>query len=85
MGEIPPLPPSMQQKLPEEGKEYYVEFDAKKENDSIVITTNLPEQCEIFIRITKVIHTKMAVQWNNLKLKATDISKVIINSGVFTC
>lgn len=30
MGEIPPLPPSMQRKLPEQGKELYVRFNAKK-------------------------------------------------------
>ena len=86
MGEIPPLPPSMQQKLPEEGKEYYVEFDAKKENDSIVITTNLPEQCEIFIKDNKSKYSqKMAVSNGTIEIKnATDISKVIINSGVFT-
>lgn len=86
MGEVPPLPPSMQQKLPEEGKEYYVEFDAKKENDSIVITTNLPEQCEIFIKDNKSKYSqKMAVSNGTIEIKnATDISKVIINSGVFT-
>ena len=76
----------MQQKLPEEGKEYYVEFDAKKENDSIVITTNLPEQCEIFIKDNKSKYSKkMTVSNGTIEIKnATDISKVIINSGVFT-
>ena len=60
----------MQQKLPEEGKEYYVEFDAKKENDSIVITTNLPEQCEIFIKDNKSKYSqKMAVSNGTIEIK----------------
>ena len=86
MGEIPPLPPSMQQKLPEEGKEYYVVFDAKKENDSIVITTNLPEQSEIFVWNNKSKYSqKIAISNGEIAIKnATDISKVIIDSGVFT-
>lgn len=86
MGEIPPLPPSMQQKLPEEGKAYHVELAAKKENDSIVITTNLPEQCQIFIsdNRSRCSH-EVAVCDGKIEIKnAIDISKVFINSGVFT-
>ena len=58
----------------------------KNENDSIVITTNLPEQCEIFIKDNKSKYSqKMAVSNGTIEIKnATDISKVIINSGVFT-
>lgn len=86
MGEIPPIPPSMQQKLPEEGKVYHVELDAKKENDSIVITTNLPEQCYIFISDNKSrCPHEVTVCDGKIEIKnATDIFKVVINSGVFT-
>ncbi len=87
MGEIPPLPPSMQQKLPEHGKELYVKFEAKKENHTIVITTNLPEQCEIFVWHNKIKHSqKYVVSTGKIAIdNATDISRVVINSGVFAC
>lgn len=49
MGEIPQLPPSMQAKLPEPGKEICLSFVPQKENDTIYIATNLPEGCKIFI------------------------------------
>ncbi len=86
MGEIPPLPPSMQQKLPEEGKEYYVKLNAKKENNNIVITTNLPDQCKIFIWNNKSKSSqKTAVSNGKILIEnAMDISKVVIDSGVFT-
>lgn len=86
MGEIPPLPPSMQQRLPEKGKEFNVEFDAKKENDTIVITTNLPEPCEIFVKDNISRHLqKVSVNNGTIVINnATDISEVVIDSGVFT-
>lgn len=85
MGEIPPLPPSMQQELPEQGKELYVEFEAKKENNTIIIKTNLPENCDVFVWdnnskfLRKISVLNGAITIND----AMDISKVIINSGIF--
>lgn len=86
MGEIPPLPPSMQPKLPEVGKEYYVEFNATKTNDTICITTTLPEKCEIFVWDNKSkISKKFEVSDEKIIISnASEISRIVIDSGVFT-
>ncbi len=86
MGEIPPLPPGMQQKLPEQGKEIFVEFRAIKEDDSIIITTNLPEQCEILVWNDKTkFAQKLLISNGKIVIAdAHDINKVIIDSGVFS-
>ncbi|WPC42383.1 caspase family protein [Clostridium sp. JS66] len=86
MGEIPPLPPSMQRKLPEQGKEFYVNFDAKKEEGNIIIKTNLPDQCEIFIWDNKSNFSKNFIVTGG-KITITDadeIKRVRIDSGIFT-
>lgn len=85
MGEIPPLPPSMQQELPEQGKELCVEFEARKENNSIVIQTNLPENCDIFVWDSKSKFSKKLRVLNGMIIinDAMDISKIIIDSGIF--
>lgn len=86
MGEIPPLPPSMQRKLPYIGKEFYVSLKAKKEDGKIIIETNLPEPCELFVWDSKSKFSKKLPVCDG-KLTITDadeIVKVIINSGVFT-
>ena len=54
MGEIPPLPESMQQKMPEVGKEIYVAFDVKNEDNQIVLVTNIPDGCSFFVRYDTV-------------------------------
>ncbi len=86
MGEIPPLPLSMQQKLPEQGKEFYVNLSAKKENGSIVIETNLPDQCEILIKHNKIkFSQKFKVLGGKIIIAEEDgISKIEIDSSVFT-
>lgn len=86
MGEIPPLPPSMQQRLPEQGKEFNVEFNAIKEDDNIVITTNLPNKCEVFVWNNKTRFSEEAPITDGKIIidNANDISKVVIDSGVFT-
>lgn len=86
MGEIPPLPPSMQKKLPDVGKELFVEFDVSQENGKIIIQTNLPDTSEIFIwNNTKKAAQKMVVTNGKITIdNANDISKVVIDSGVFT-
>lgn len=85
MGEIPPLPPSMQQKLPEIGKEIHVTFDTRKEKDIIIIETNLPEQCEVFIwdNISKFSKKKVVNDGKIIIEDADEINKVVIDSGVF--
>ena len=50
MGEIPPLPASMQPEAPELGKELYVTFDIQKYDDSIIITTNLPDNYILLVK-----------------------------------
>lgn len=85
MGEIPPLPPSMQQELPEQGKELDVEFEATKENSTIIIKTNLPEKCDVFVwDSNSKFSRKISVLNGAITINdAMDISKVIINSGIF--
>ena len=86
MGEIPPLPPSMQPELPEQGKELIVQFSIKKENKTIVIETNLPEKCEIFINHDKVkCSQKYMVNSGKIVIEdGDDITQIIIDSGVFS-
>lgn len=85
MGEIPPLPPSMQQQLPEKGKEICVSFEPRKENGTVIIKTNLPEQCEVFVWDNKSKFSKKILVHNgNLIVPdAYDINKIVIDSGVF--
>jgi hypothetical protein len=83
MGEIPPIPSSMQRKLPEQGKEFYVSFDAKKEGRNIIIETNLPDKCEIFVWDNKSnFAPKVAVDGG--KITISDADKIEIDSVVFT-
>lgn len=86
MGEIPPLPPSMQQRLPEEGKAYCVNLNAKKENNCIFISTNLPDSCEIFITDDKnICMSSYEVKDGKIVIEnAKNISKVVIDSAVST-
>ena len=58
MGEIPPIPPSMQTKLPEVGKEICLYFAPKKEDQTIYIATNLPDGCKIYIGDNTSDYTK---------------------------
>jgi len=85
MGEIPPLPPSMQRKLPETGKGFHVRLEAKKESGTITIGTNLPEKSEIFVWEDKSKFTKkLVVSDGEITISnADEISKVKIDSGVF--
>ncbi|MBC5581779.1 hypothetical protein H8S23_09695 [Anaerofilum sp. BX8] len=86
MGEIPPLPPSMQQPLPEQGKDIFVEFAATKQDDNIVLTTNLPEQCEVFASVNNSgFSQKLLVSEGKMVIiGASNVKKVIIDSGVFS-
>ena len=86
MGEIPPLPPSMQPELPERGKELIVQFNIKRENKTVVIETNLPEKCEIFINHNGVNYSqKYMINSGKIVIEdADDITQIIIDSGVFS-
>jgi len=86
MGEIPPLPPSMQRKLPEVGKEFWVEFKIARQGQCIVIKTNLPDGCEIFIWNNKTkFNQKMVICNSAINIDdAEGVNKVVIDSGVFT-
>lgn len=86
MGEIPTLPPSMQRKLPEQGKELYVNFNIKREGRNIIIETNLPNQSEIFVQDNKSNFSQRVVVTGG-KITITDADKIVrvkIDSGVFT-
>lgn len=87
MGEIPPLPPSMQSKLPESGKEISLSLVAVKEDQTIYITTNLPDGCKIFIGDnTRHYAREYIVSGGCITIEmASDIHNIFIrNSGVFT-
>jgi len=84
MGEIPPLPPSMQPKLPESGKEIKLTFDSHKKDDIICITTNLPEKCKVFIRDNMCDFAKEYVVTSGcITIKsASDITEIYIHEYV---
>jgi len=86
MGEVPPLPPSMQRKLPERGKEFLVEFDAIKNDGKIIIKTNLPEKCEISVWNNKIKFSQKFKIYNGRIVieNAEEITKIVIDSGVFS-
>lgn len=87
MGEIPPLPPSMQAKPPEPGKELCLSFVPQKKNDTIYIATNLPDGCKIYIGDNTREFTKEYIVTSGCITieKATNISNIFMqNSGVFT-
>lgn len=87
MGEIPPLPPSMQTKLPETGKEIRVSFVPTKEDQTIYIATNLPDGCKIYIGDNTIDYKKeYIVSGGCITIEMTaDIDSISIrDSGVFT-
>ena len=86
MGEIPPLPPSMQRKLPDKGNELHVSFKAKKEGDKIILETNLPEPCELFVwdNKSKLLKRIPVCDGKIILPDADQITKVEIDSMVFT-
>ena len=86
MGEIPPLPISMQRKLPENGKELLVEFDAIKSDRKVIINTNLPEKSEIFVWNNKIkFSQKVEVRNGYITIEDdVDLKNIIIDYGVFS-
>lgn len=86
MGEIPPLPASMRHKAPEPGKKFSINIDIKRENEHIIIETNLPQHCELFIKINDMqVSKKYNVNDGKIILdEAISIHKIKINSKIFT-
>lgn len=85
MGEIPPLPPSMQPQLPEIGKEIDVYFTPSKLKNKLIIKTNLPDGCELFIEYNKNNQGKYSVNKGNITIPFnTEINEISIDSCIFT-
>ncbi len=85
MGEIPPLPISMQQQLPERGKELRVEIHARKKWGKIIINTNLPDGSNFYIRNnTQKLSEKYTVEGGIITIKnARNIKQIVIDSNIF--
>lgn len=83
MGEIPPLPASMQQKMPEPGKEIYVTFHGHKDGDKITLETNLPDGCSFFLRCNTVKHSiSVTILGGKVEIgSATEVVKIIIDGA----
>ena len=85
IGEIPPLPNSMQPRIPEEGKEIVLDIASIKEDDIVTIFINLPDNCEIFIRddVSRFSRKEKIINGTITLKDACDITKIVIESGVF--
>ena len=83
MGEIPPLPPSMQRKLPEVGKEIHLSLTPNIEKNTIYIATNLPDGCKIIIGDnTRDYAKEYTVVAGCITIeKASDISSIYIKDA----
>lgn len=86
MGEIPPLPASMQPEAPELGKELYVTFDIQKYDDSIIITTNLPDNYILLVKsnLSKNSNRKTVTNGSVTLENAQNISSITIGSAFIT-
>ena len=86
MGEIPPLPASMQPEAPELGKELYVTFDIQKHGNSIIITTNLPDNYILLVKnnLSKNSDRKIVTNGSVMIENAQNISSITIGSAFIT-
>ena len=86
MGEIPPLPLSMQRKLPEEGKAVELKITSEKLNNEIIISINLPDKCKLNVRdnIHKAGREIEVVNGQMVLQDAVDITNIRISSRVFS-
>lgn len=86
MGEIPPLPSSMQRMLPEPGKALAISITSEKKDDKIIISINLPNECMIHIsdNIHKISRTFEVIDKQIRIENASDISFIHISSPVYT-
>ncbi len=86
MGEIPPLPASMQQKLPEPGKEIELSLSPTKKDNIITFYTNLPDGCKVYLwhNEMKALKEHTVSSGKITITNAYTINKVVIDSVVFT-
>lgn len=83
MGEIPPLPESMQPDTPEIGKELVVSFKATKCNNSITLSTNLPDNYILLVKtnLTKSSNQMLVKNGAIVIEDAKNITEVTLESG----
>lgn len=83
MGEIPPLPTSMQPEAPELGKELYATFDIQKYDNSIIITTNLPDNYILLVKsnLSKNSDRKTVINGSVTIENTKNISSIILSSA----
>ena len=86
MGEIPPLPESMQPDVPEFGKELCVTFDVTKYDNHITINTNLPDNYILLVKSNlSKFSEQMSVKNGSVIINdANNISKITLGSAFIT-
>ena len=86
MGEIPPLPESMQPDVPEFGKELCVTFDVTKCDNHITINTNLPDNYILLVKSNlSKFSEQMSVKNGSVIINdAKNISKITLGSAFIT-
>ena len=78
LGEIPPLPLDMQKPMPDAGKEIEVDFKLNIKHDGIYISTNLPDNYQLFGKINgRYSFNNIVVKSGNAQIPLSDkISEV---------
>ena len=78
LGEIPPLPLDMQKPMPDAGKEIEVAFKLNIKHDGIYISTNLPDNYQLFGKINgRYSFNNIVVKSGNAQIPLSDkISEV---------
>ena len=77
---------SMQPEAPESGKELYVTFDVQKHDDSITITTNLPDNYILLVKsnLAKTSDIKTIINGSITIENARNISSITLGSAYIT-
>ena len=83
MAEIPPLPTSMQPEAPKLEKELYATFDIQKYDNSIIITTNLPDNYILLVKsnLSKNSDRKTVINGSVTIENTKNISSIILSSA----
>lgn len=87
LGEIPPLPLSMQKPMPDPGKEIAVDFKLNIKADGIHILTNLPDNYQFYGKINGLIdfrniivkngNAKIQLDDNTIEIQSIDLYSVL--------
>lgn len=87
LGEIPPLPLSMQKPMPDPGKEIEVDFKLNIKADGIHILTNLPDNYQFYGKINSLIdfrniivkngNAKIQLDDNTIEIQSIDLYSVL--------